>query len=290
MNSYLRKTTILLIFSLLSSDYSLAAQETAAECGDSIAFKSGSSVKAKIIETTANEVVYKRCANINGPAISASKSSISLIKYTNGTTESFKNYKKSKGFSDSASIKHRYFGLGIRAGGLTLVDLLSTSVPPFRIIANIDPVKYVRLEVQYGLYKNTTEQMGTTSTSTITLNPIQKSSILSFGFMGMYPAGNARLIAGLRYGINNYSTDQIYYPSGWPQPNPYLVTNTGKRTMFSGVLGGEYFFVKYFSVGAEFSILSIKNIETQAGVYNTPPTTSKTLMSEGCLMFRFYPL
>lgn len=265
--------------------------EANAECGDSIVFKSGSTVKAKIIETDAYDIKYKRCANLAGPTISAAKTSIAKVKYTNGTVETFKDSPKRprSNSKDSLTMKHRYFGLGIRAGGLSLSDLLSSSVPPFRIVANIDPIKYARLEFQYGLYKSTSEVRATGSSGAITLNPIQKSSVISYGVMGLYPVGHARFIVGGRYATNKYSSDNVYYPSTWPS-TPYLVNDYGTRTIISGVLGGEYFFGKCFSVGAEFSFLSIKDLQVSAAVYNIPPATVKTTMSEGCLMFRFYPL
>ena len=264
------------------------------DCGDSIVFKSGSTVKAKIIEADAYDIKYKRCANLGGPTISASKSSISMVKYTNGSVESFKNSVKRprSNSSDSLTMKHRYLGFGIRASGLQVSDLLSNPVPPYRLILNIDPHKFIRIEGQYGFYSSKSDQKVTTPTGgTITLVPTQKSSFISGGIMGLYPVGHAKFSIGVRYAINNYSDDDVYYPSSWPSPSsPYLVTNTGKRTLISGVIGGEYFFAKFFSVGAEFSFGNIKDVYTPAPVYLSPAMTNKTTMTDGSLIFRFYPL
>jgi hypothetical protein len=56
-------------------------------CGDLITFKDGDEVKAKVIEITDNQIKYKRCDNLDGPVISASKSSVFSIKYANGIKE-----------------------------------------------------------------------------------------------------------------------------------------------------------------------------------------------------------
>lgn len=267
--------------------------EANAECGDSIVFNSGTSVKAKIIETDVYDIKYKRCANLEGPTISVSKTSVALVKYTNGTVESFKDSPKRphSNLKDSLTMKHRYVGLGIRASGLQVSDLLSNPVPPYRLILNIDPIKYIRIECQYGFYSSKFDQKVTTSTGgTITLVPTQKSTFISGGIMGLYPIGNARFNFGVRYALNKYSDDDVYSTSSWSNPsNPFLVTNTGKRTLISGVIGGEYFFAKFFSVGAEFSFGTIKDVYTMAAVYVSPPTTSKTTMTDGSLIFRFYP-
>ena len=54
-------------------------------CGDIITMKNGSTVKAKILELTEDEVVYKRCANITGPEIRISRQYLYSIKILNDT-------------------------------------------------------------------------------------------------------------------------------------------------------------------------------------------------------------
>ena len=187
--------------------------------------------------------------------------------------------------------EHRYVGLGIRAG-LQLSDLLASYVPPNRLILNIDAHKYFRIEGQYGLYHNTGEvnvqyyNPATGNLSTKTLNPEAKSSFLGGGVMGLFPSGNTRFIGGVRYSINNSSEDEI---NSWSSTVPTMSKSTDKMTIISGVIGGEYFFVKNFSVGAEFTFSSMKEIYTPPIFYGSTSTTSKTTMTEGAVIFRFYP-
>jgi len=189
---------------------------------------------------------------------------------------------------DPGKDNHRYIGLGIRAFGLQLTELLSTQVPPNRIVLNIDPHKYFRIEGQFGIYKRTSETKYSTGTGTVTLNPVNKSTFFGFGLMGLYPKDNARFIGGLRYSINNYS-DDTPFGSGSPPYVPYLVTNKGKMTLISGIIGGEYFFAKFFSIGAEFTVSSIKDVYKPYSLTSSDPNTTKTFMTEGNLIFRFFP-
>lgn len=183
---------------------------------------------------------------------------------------------------------HRYVGLGIRAAGITVNDLMSYAVPPNRLVLNIDAHKYFRIEGQLGLYNSTTE-VEVSSWSGSSKKDIElkdKSTFMGIGLMGLCPRENVRFVGGLRYSINNYSDDQVYYDSSG---NPSAKTNTGKMTLITGIIGGEYFFAKFFSLGAEFSVSSINDVfEPYSGSY-AQPSTSKTLMTEGNLIFRFYP-
>ena len=189
--------------------------------------------------------------------------------------------------------EHRYLGLGIRTG-LQLSDLIANHVPPNRLVLNIDPSKYFRIEGQYGSYSKKSEvnvqyyDPITGATLSALLKPKEKSSFIGGGLMGMYPKGECRFIGGIRYGINNYSYESVNY--SYYSTAPTLVKETGKETVISGVIGGEYSLAKYFSVGAEFSILSIKDVNTPPSIYSSKKTTNKTMMTEGSLVFRFYLL
>jgi len=54
---------------------------------DTITFKDGRQVTAKIIEVTVNTVIYKRFANLDGPRYEEYKSNIETIKYADGEME-----------------------------------------------------------------------------------------------------------------------------------------------------------------------------------------------------------
>ena len=102
----------------------------------------------------------------------------------------------------------------------------------------------------------------------------------------MYQKNKTRFITGIRYAINKYSDDDIYYVT---YTFPTIATNNGKMTLISGMIGGEYFFAKFVSLGAEFGISTLKDVYEPAAVFNQKSITNKTLMTEGSLIFRFYP-
>jgi hypothetical protein len=81
---------VLFLPSLLRSQDSIPKEKV--ECGDIITFKNETTQKAKIYEVNVNEIVFKRCANLNGPIIRISKSNIKSIVYLNGTKESFEKF------------------------------------------------------------------------------------------------------------------------------------------------------------------------------------------------------
>lgn len=61
---------------------------------DVIIKKSNEEILSKVIEVTTNEVRYKKYDNLNGPTFNIEKSEIYLIKFENGTTESFAKTEK----------------------------------------------------------------------------------------------------------------------------------------------------------------------------------------------------
>jgi hypothetical protein len=52
-----------------------------------ITFKSGDQVNARVTEITDDKIKYKRCDNLDGPVFVANKSTVALIKYSNGVVE-----------------------------------------------------------------------------------------------------------------------------------------------------------------------------------------------------------
>jgi hypothetical protein len=85
------------------------------EC-DNIILKNGEAINAKVTEITDNEVKYKKCHNLNGPTYSVSKSEVSVIKYVNGTEETFptdsSNPNKSSSKAKNANAKVEGFAIG----------------------------------------------------------------------------------------------------------------------------------------------------------------------------------
>lgn len=71
-----------------SKTTSVIEEIVSVEC-DNIILKNGEAINAKVIEITDTEIKYKKCSNLNGPTYSVYKSQVSVIKYINGTEETF---------------------------------------------------------------------------------------------------------------------------------------------------------------------------------------------------------
>jgi hypothetical protein len=183
------------------------------------------------------------------------------------------------------SFPHRYLALGVRVAGIQVSDLTARAYPTNRLVLDIDPHQYFRIEGQLGIYSSKSEQEITSFNSgTNTLELHTKSTFLGFGIMGMYPKDRGKFTAGLRYSLDNYSDEDVN-----SNAQPVVFKNTGKMSMISGVIGGEYFLARFFSIGAEFSVSSVKDKYTPSSAgYNTEETNT-TLLTEGSLLLRFYP-
>ncbi len=72
---------------MLSFTLSISALSSMAQ--DMIYFRDGREMEAKITEVGTNEVKYKRFDNLDGPAYSAPKGELFMIKYKNGQKETF---------------------------------------------------------------------------------------------------------------------------------------------------------------------------------------------------------
>ena len=175
------------------------------------------------------------------------------------------------------SFPHRYIGLGIRIAGIQLSDLTSRAYPTNRLVLAIDPHKYFRLEGQYGFFSTSSEEVVQANGTGYTKFELHgRSTFAGVGAMAMYPKDRGRFIAGVRYGINKYSDEHVSTASG------PIEVNKGKMTLLSGMIGGEYFLARFFSIGAEFSVSSVKD------VYDVYSTTDKKTFTEGNLVLRFY--
>lgn len=187
------------------------------------------------------------------------------------------------GAQDDDAPVHRYIGIGVRASIFQISDLPMAVTPPNRIIVNVDPIKYARAEFQFGSYSHENELFMSNQQP---LNMKQSSVSIGGGVFGMYPVGKAVFLAGLNYTINNYSEDDVLFDNFGV---PYVAASTGKVTGIAPTLGGEYYFSKWFSIGAEFSYL-ILNDEFDPADPNSPQQTSTTFITESSLVFRFHPL
>ena len=58
------------------------------EC-DNIVLTNGEEIKAKVTEITTDEIKYKRCDNLIGPAYTIKKTAVFMIQYANGTKDVF---------------------------------------------------------------------------------------------------------------------------------------------------------------------------------------------------------
>lgn len=66
------------------------------DCGDSLFLKSGTVYRVKIFDENEDEIFYKRCANLQGPLLTANKSDIKKVRYQTGNEVIFKNPPKTK--------------------------------------------------------------------------------------------------------------------------------------------------------------------------------------------------
>lgn len=180
---------------------------------------------------------------------------------------------------------HRYIGVGIRASVFQISELPVKTLPPNRILLNIDPIKYLRVEGHFGMYKSDHQEsfnMYPNGNVLLTLN--ENSTLLGGGVFGVYPKDNVKFIAGIRYSKNKYNQDNLNFSNG----NPYIVTDKGDINILTYMLGAEYSFNKWFSIGAEFGYVTMKDNFHPANP-SDPSTTSNTSVSESSLVFRFYP-
>src|ERR1051326_1172702 len=187
--------------------------------------------------------------------------------------------------ADSSS--HRYVALGIRSSIFQISELQQTILPPNRLLINIDPIKYIRVEGQFGIYSNTKQQSVSFSPgppTTLKLN--QKSSVTGIGLFGVYPVDKVKFSLGVRYINNPYSEDNIQTN---PLGQPTVVTDKGTINTIAGVIGAEYLFSKWFSLGAEFGLLQMDYVFTPADYPTHPKLTTTNTITETCLIFRFYP-
>lgn len=178
----------------------------------------------------------------------------------------------------------RYVGIGYKLGVFQTSDLYSNFSPVNRFLLNVDPIKYLRLDVQYGFSNASNEQFinYVGGPQKVTLD--NKKSVLQFGAFGTYAFDDMLMYLGIRYGFSNASNDQISYTG----LSYTIETNKENSNILSPVLGAEYRFGNRFSVGAELSYLIIKS-EYDPGNLNAQNTNSSLNLLETTAFFRFFP-
>lgn len=181
---------------------------------------------------------------------------------------------------------HRYIGIGIRSSIFQISELPTKTVPPNKIFLNVDPIKYLRLEGHFGMYENSRQEIfNSYPNGNITVPLKEGSTLLGGGIFGVYPKDNIKFIAGLRLSQNKYKQDNVNSSGG---SIPYAVADNGEINITAIILGGEYCFNKWFSIGAEFGLLSMKDT-FHPWDQNIPSTTATTTVTESSIVFRFYP-
>lgn len=176
---------------------------------------------------------------------------------------------------------HRYIGIGIRASVFHISELPLDIIPANRLMVSYDPIRYLRTEVHVAAYSHTDELFLGTSK----FNLKESSTLVGFGVFGVLPCENAKFLAGIRCSRNNYMEDFVRFDENG---DPFVAADEGQINIVAPVLGGEYFFSKWFSVGAEFSFMMIKD-ELNPWDTDVPSTTMSTTITESSLVFRFYP-
>lgn len=176
---------------------------------------------------------------------------------------------------------HRYVGIGIRTSVFQISELSMEMIPANRLMVSCDPIKYFRTEAHFAAYSRTDELfLGVNK-----FNLKERSTLFGIGVFGVLPYGDAKFLAGLRLSLNNYKEEYIRSDEFG---NPVKAEDSGNIRIIAPAIGGEYFFSKWFSVGAEFSFMMLKD-EFHPWDADAPDTTSTTNITESSLVFRFYP-
>ncbi len=180
------------------------------------------------------------------------------------------------------TLPRRHLGIGIHSSIFQTSDLDLTNIPPNRLIVQYDFMPTVRAELQVGGYNKETKESGNN------LVPTDDALVASLGGFYLIPYEQAKFSVGARYRMGNMNNEEISYETS---TDPYVYNNKQTISSVSGVIGGEYFFSKWFSVGAEFSLIYDKNkctTENYSSSYTIPETTTTSTLTETSLLFRFY--
>lgn len=189
--------------------------------------------------------------------------------------------------SDSTKFKH--LSIGFRAGK----DVWSQVKEPVysRFLVSVDPIKYLRLDFQVGRNKETTSQdvsgWGPVGSYTTTLELQSKSFSYAVGAFGMYNFNQTRVYLGYRFGQIKSSFDNVEFSSGPSGSAPFVGTDYVNTNIHTPCIGGEHFFGKWFSLGAEFGY-NMATDKLSGFSYGAKTKKNKSSYSDASLILRFY--
>ena len=139
------------------SQRTLVTRDSITVC-DTVVFKAGNMLLAKVVEIGLNEIKYRECENLSGPLISILKSDVFVIKYPNGTRDYFDQMApviKSETTNTAVAQPEqpKIAGIGIAGFVASLLGLLVAGLPLgiFAIIAG--SLGLGRIERNPGKYK-----------------------------------------------------------------------------------------------------------------------------------------
>lgn len=196
------------------------------------------------------------------------------------------------GQEETVEYKHRYFGIGYRLSTFSVSEI-DMNYPVNRLMINVDPIKYARVDFQYGMYKYINHTNITLPTGDRQEEFQYKSNVILVGVLGQYWFDDMLLYGGVRFGRTAEIDEDYYidYPAPSFDPVVKYYTSTSKYKMITPVLGGEYRFGNRFSVGAEISMLmtTYEYTSTHPNYTSSSLPDDKSIMFETAAFFRFYP-
>jgi len=185
---------------------------------------------------------------------------------------------------ETIGLDYRIIGVGIRSSVFQISEFSNKIIPPNRILLNVDPIKYIRLEGHFGIYSNERQvnyNVFPNGSALFTLR--ENSSLFGGGIFGVYPRENIKFIAGVRFSRNKYKQDNI---NSNATGTPYVIADYGEINIIAGILEAEYCFSKWFSIGADYGLVSMKDVFHPWD--SSSPATTTTYITESNFLFRFY--
>jgi hypothetical protein len=176
----------------------------------------------------------------------------------------------------------RQIGIGVRTSIFQRSDFDLSDIPPNRILINFDPIDNLRLDVQFGSYTGKDDQ-GAGSSG---LKANDEHFVYGLGVHYLKKLDQVKFTAGLRYLLGDFKDEFLYTNNSGLKA---IGKNREKTSSVALVFGGEYFLAKWFSVGAEFSLLHTELDGTpDSNSYEDDYTLTST-QTESSILFRFYP-
>ena len=177
--------------------------------------------------------------------------------------------------------EHRYLAIGFDANIFSKTDLISTSFRPgSRLILNINPIKNLRVDLQFGTSKSTEEY----NSGSVIYELDDKSTEFAIGLSGVFPLKDGiKIYSGLRYGKVLLESEYLNYSYNGGQ---YIENETGFINIISPLFGAEYLFGNRFSIAGELKY-SIMNETLGTG---SNQDKNQMNLTETSLIFRFYLL